>query len=91
MNFQPRLTLVSLFSACALAMLPTETIKAAYNFVLPSLKNGCVSTSTHPDCYDDQNVLRASGFSHFDGSGSPTPTPQTTSRRLSRPSPYGTG
>ncbi len=75
MNFQPRLTLVRLFSACALAMLPTETVKAAYNFVLPSLKNGCISSSTHPDCYDDQNVVRASGFSHFDGSGSPTPTP----------------
>ena len=80
MNFQPRLTLVRLFSACALAMLPTEIVKAAhspYDFDLPGLKNGCVSSSTHPDCYDDQNVVRASGFSHFDGSDSPKliPTP----------------
>lgn len=75
MNIQPRLTLLHLFSACALVLLSTETVKAAYNFDLPALKNGCVSSSTHPDCFDDQNVKRASGFSHFDGSGSPTLIP----------------
>jgi hypothetical protein len=75
MHIQPRLALVGLLSTCALVILPTESAKAQYNFVLPSLKNGCVSSSTHPDCYDDQNAVRASGFSHFDGSGSPTPTP----------------
>jgi len=73
----PYLALFSVVSACTLAMLPTENVKAQYSFELPPLKNGCsLSSSTHPDCYDDQNVVRASGFSHNDGSDRPFLTPQ---------------
>lgn len=78
MNSQSQLTLFNLLSACTLVLISAERGKAdpnhTYNFDLPLLKNGCLSSSTHPDCYDDQNVGRASGFSHLDGSGSPTLT-----------------
>ena len=47
----------------------------AYDFKLPALLNGCLSSATNPDCYADQNVIRASGFSHDDGTGAPRLTP----------------
>ncbi len=48
-----------------------------YDFILPALKVGCLSSPTNADCYGDQNVIRASGFSHDDGTDAPRliPTP----------------
>lgn len=46
-----------------------------YDFALPALKPGCLTSPTHPDCYADQNVIRASGFSHDDGTDAPRLTP----------------
>jgi hypothetical protein len=42
---------------------------------LPILKSGCLISPTHPNCYADQNVIRASGFSHHDGTDAPRLAP----------------
>ena len=76
MPSQPRPTLFSIVSACTLVLCSATSSKANpfYDFNLQPtpLLNGCLSSSISPDCYNNQNVIRASGFSHFDGSGAPT-------------------
>lgn len=73
MQPQAGLRLFSVASACALVLLSASSSRAQiYPFLLPDLLPDCLSSSINPECYDDQNVIRASGFSHFDGSGSPT-------------------
>jgi hypothetical protein len=74
MRPHPYLALFTVVSTCILVLSSVGRADAnpTYAFKLPDLKEGCLSSPTHPDCYDDQNVVRASGFSHFDGTGAPT-------------------
>ncbi len=63
-----------------------------YEFILPTLLSGCLFSPTHPDCYADQNVIRASGFSHDDGTDAPRLTPvDSVPPLLQKPSenPFG--
>jgi len=75
MPYQPRLTLFTAVSTCIFALYSAASSKANpfYDFNLQPtpLLNGCLSSSISPDCYNDQNVIRSSGFSHFDGSDAP--------------------
>jgi len=81
--FKSRLTLFSALSACTLVFGSANSSKAQvaapYEFKLPDLLTGCFSLVSPPgidsDCYADQNVKRASGFSHFDGSDQPNLIP----------------
>lgn len=77
MPYQPRQAIFTAVGTCLFVFCSATSSKAAnpysYPFHLYSypLLNGCLSSSINPDCYADQNVVRASGFSHFDGSGAP--------------------
>ena len=77
MFYQPRQAAFTAVGACLFVFCSATSSKAAdsysYTFNLDAspLLNGCLLSSINPDCYADQNVVRASGFSHFDGSGAP--------------------
>ena len=77
MSYQPRQAVSTALGACLFVFCSATSSKAAdpysYTFNLDAspLLNGCLLSSINPDCYADQNVVRASGFSHFDGSGAP--------------------
>jgi hypothetical protein len=68
-----RIGLTSSLSASVVLLATAEEAKASgtYDFTLPPLKSGCLISLTHPDCYADQNVIRASSFSHDDGTDAP--------------------
>ena len=72
-----RLGLTSSLSASVVLLATADHAKASgtYEFALPPLKSGCLTSPTHPDCYVDRNVIRASGFSHDDGTDAPRLTP----------------
>ena len=77
MSYQPRQAVFTAVGTCLFVFCSATSSKAAdpysYTFNLDTspLLNGCLLSSINPDCYADQNVIRASGFSHFDGSGAP--------------------
>ena len=73
MRTQNCLTLFGLVNTCILIVFSSASSQAntIYSYDLPPLLAGCLLSPTNPQCYDDQNVVRASGFSHFDGSGAP--------------------
>ncbi|MFO0139555.1 MAG: hypothetical protein ACK535_16355, partial [Cyanobacteriota bacterium] len=58
-----RIGLTSSLSASVVLLATADQAKASgtYDFTLPPLKSGCLISPTHPDCYADQNVIRASG------------------------------
>ena len=73
MRTQNCLTLFGLVNTCILIVFSSASSQAntIYSYDLPPLLAGCLLSPTNPQCYDDRNVVRASGFSHFDGSGAP--------------------
>ena len=77
----PCLALFSVVSACTLffpSVVRAEAKnppKGEFNLNSYPLKKGCITSTTDSDCYADENAVRASGFSHFDGSIYPVVTP----------------
>ena len=76
MHRQARLRLFSAASTCILVFGSANSSKAFdtigfFKLQDSPLLDGCLASSISPDCYNDQNAIRASGFSHFDGSDEP--------------------
>jgi hypothetical protein len=74
-SFRVGLTRSLTASIVLLATVDHAEAGGMYEFTLPPLKSGCLISPTHPDCYADQNVIRASGFSHNDGTDAPRLSP----------------